>query len=215
VIPIKAQAGIARAAGRHVFVPARGLSRARGGNVVLSLFHSPETELALVAEEYHKAAKLLIEKGVTNDLAAYPIVYLYRHALELSIKSVLILGGEVRIVPVVDPLKHGHKLLPLLTQLEQLFGAQYARHYKELEEIVKEFDEVDPENQAFRYTFKRNRNPSMEPGFAFSVARMAKVLDPVLERLSGGWATHTWAVWLELPLTLTPMKWGCATSHAF
>ena len=66
--------------------------------MLLNLFNTPETELALVAEEYHKAAKLLIEKGVTNDLAAYPIVYLYRHALELSIKSVLILADEVRVV---------------------------------------------------------------------------------------------------------------------
>lgn len=155
--------------------------------MLLNLFNTPETELALVAEEYHKAAKLLIEKGVTNDLAAYPIVYLYRHALELSIKSVLILADEVRVVPALDPLQYGHKLLPLLPYLKQLFDAQYAHHYKELAEIVKEFDEVDRENQAFRYTFKRNRNPSMEPGFAFSVARMAEVLDPVLEQLSAMW----------------------------
>lgn len=185
-MPIKAKSRIASATGKHLFMPARGLSRARGGNVVLNLFNTPETELALVAEEYHKAAKLLIEKGVTNDLAAYPIVYLYRHALELSIKSVLILGGEVRIIPVVGPLNK-HRLVPLLPHLKQLFGTQYACHYKELAEIVKEFDEVDPENQAFRYTLKKNGGPSIRPGFSFSVKRMAEVLDPVLEHLSATW----------------------------
>jgi hypothetical protein len=168
-------------------MPARGLSRARGGNVVLNLFNTPETELALVAEEYHKAAKLLIEKGVTNDLAAYPIVYLYRHALELSVKSVLILGDEAGIVSVADPFKYKHKLSGLLPDVKHLFVALHVRDYDRLAEVVSEFEKVDPENQAFRYTVKKSGGPSIGLGFTFSVAELAKVLDPVLEQLSCMW----------------------------
>jgi hypothetical protein len=169
-------------AAKYLFVPERGLSRATGGNVVLNCFHRPETELMFVAEEYHKAAKILLDKGLT-DLAAYPVVYLYRHAFELSVKSVLIFGKELRIVSLADPFEHRHRLLPLLPHLRQLFNARHMRDYEKLDEIVKELDEVDD----FRYTVKVDGSPSIETGFTFSVTRMAEVLDPMLEKLSAIW----------------------------
>jgi hypothetical protein len=73
---------------RHLFVAANGKSKAAGGNVVLNFMGAPKRELALIGDEYFEAAKVLMgslaQKGSYSDLKAYPIVFLYRHALELT-----------------------------------------------------------------------------------------------------------------------------------
>lgn len=70
-----------------------------GGNVVLNFTGAPKRELALIGNEYFDAAKVLIErlaqKAGYSDLEAYPIVFLYRHALELYFKAVLSLGNDL------------------------------------------------------------------------------------------------------------------------
>jgi hypothetical protein len=59
------------------------------GNVVLLRSESAETLFAPLARQFHLAGKLLVQQTMSqpgyNDLAACPIVFCYRHALELYI----------------------------------------------------------------------------------------------------------------------------------
>jgi hypothetical protein len=191
---------------RHLFVAANGKSKAAGGNVVLNFMGAPKRELALIGDEYFEAAKVLMgslaQKGSYSDLKAYPIVFLYRHALELYLKALLVTGdslagllGDGRLE--FDLRRANHKLTPLLDKLEQLFSAlgwsweDYGISGLTAEgfrSIISEFDEVD-DSYAFRYPLNKNGTASVEEHFAFSLLQMSRVLDPVLEMLSNAWMT--------------------------
>ena len=186
---------------RHLFVAANGKTKAAGGNVVLNFMGSPRRELALIGDEYFEAAKVLIcslaQKGSYSDLKAYPIVFLYRHALELYFKALLDMGnnlaGLLRDERLkIDVLKESHRLTPLLDKTEHLFSAVGWSDYgisgpsgERLRNIVSEFDAVDRNSDASRYPLKRDGTASVEEHFAFSLLQMSRVLDPVLEMLSG------------------------------
>ncbi len=191
---------------RHLFVAAHGKSKAAGGNVVLNFMGAPKRELALIADEYFEAAKVLIDvlaqKGSYSDLKAYPIVFLYRHALELYLKALLVTGdslagllGDGRLE--FDLRNANHKLEPLLDKLEQLFSAlgwsweDYGTSGLTAEgfrSIISEFDAVD-DSYAFRYPLDKNGTASVEEHFAFSLLEMSRILDPVLTMLSNAWMT--------------------------
>jgi len=195
---------------RHLFVPAYGRSKEAGGNVVLNFMGAPKRELALIADEYFEAAKVLMdglaEKGSYSDFAAYPIVFLYRHALELYLKALLVTGdslagllGDRRLEFDLQNANANHKLMPLLNRLEQLFSAlgwsweDYGTSGLTAEgfrNIISEFDREDPDSYAFRYPVKKkDGTASVEESFAFSLLEMSRVLDPVLTMLSNDWMT--------------------------
>src|ERR1017187_4284766 len=79
--------------------------RNRYNNTVLNWQRAPEKEFELYGEAFWKAAKHLLQQNEALDrrpgasFDASVIVYLYRHALELFLKGILIgRGGEL-----VDP----------------------------------------------------------------------------------------------------------------
>lgn len=72
------------------------------GNVVLNFTHSPKRELAPQGQAYYRAGRLLathlLEQPGYSDLDAYPIVFLYRQALELMFKTILLYGNDLAIL---------------------------------------------------------------------------------------------------------------------
>jgi len=182
----------------HVFVRADRRDRASGGNVVLNFMGAAKTEMALVAKEYFEAAKFLMSSKVfRNDLAAYPIVFLYRHAVELYIKAILIEGNELSRVEgysrfdAGDPFKHIHRLSPWLGHLDRVFdlvgyksdqapGATRGKFHKVVEEI-------DRHEETFRFTLTKKMSPTSKEHFVFSPAEVAKALNPILDGLDNAW----------------------------
>jgi len=177
---------------RNLFV------KARRGNVVMNWTGTPALEVDLIAEEYFEAAKALVsrcEKRGHNDLAAYPILSLYRHALELFLKSLLILGyrfsGLTCDIKTAEALKE-HPLVPLLNGVGRLLTALgnsgrfrlSQLNKKTFRDAIQELDKIDRFGQAFRYTFQKNGAPTVEQNFTFSLYNVSEVLDPILEALS-------------------------------
>ena len=76
----------------------RFLSRERfHGNVVLNFMLFPKGELAAYGRSYHEAAQHLVKRMAAShyrDPDACPIVFLYRHAVELYLKSIIPLGKQ-------------------------------------------------------------------------------------------------------------------------
>jgi len=65
-------------------------------NVVLNWILEPIEGLQFYAKSYHSAARRLLEKSSQVELCdtgACPVVFLYRHSLELFLKEILI-GGQ-------------------------------------------------------------------------------------------------------------------------
>src|ERR1051326_2300099 len=73
-----------------------------GGNCVLNCVGGPRGQLASVWRQYHRAATTLVNaptrKSHYHDLEAYPIVFNYRHALELALKSIAGIGNLMTYV---------------------------------------------------------------------------------------------------------------------
>ena len=171
------------------------------GNVVLNFRNSPESEFGHYAEEFHNAGKLLAQRIKRSrnysDLQACPIVFLYRHALELYLKDIVMVGnwfiqssGATPIVKTEDIGSHGlARLAPALKQAFDTVGwdwkidVAYMKTEKEFEVLLKEIDAIDPLSQSFRYPTKRNGEASVSKHFLFSILEFSKTLDPILDML--------------------------------
>lgn len=128
----------------------------------------------IYAEGFKKAAHLLLENCQTTydyNTVVYPIVFTYRHYLELILKSILI--NLDRYMPKVPQSEsdenikkkfHTHKLEPLWDEIQRLknelepndrnsiFHPQL--DLKKIKHYIKEFTKVDGTSITFRYPDK-------------------------------------------------------------
>ncbi len=88
-----------------------------------------------------------------QDLLAYPVVYLYRHFAELSLKYLARQASRVAGEPVVVPAKH--ELRPLWQLVRRLWEDIWPDEDQDaldgVERTVLSLDAVDPGGMVFRY----------------------------------------------------------------
>ncbi len=104
---------------------------------------------------FKKAADILAdhisESWGGGDLVIYPIVYLYRHHLELSLKDIITRGNYLLDKPI--PLKFDHSLNRLWnycqTILPQIGIPTDIPEAKPFEDCLKQLDQVDFQANAF------------------------------------------------------------------
>ena len=104
---------------------------------------------------YMKAGELLIqaceEHSYERDFLIYPILFNYRHAIELAIKWVITQYGSYSTVQV-DDIEH-HNLWKLWQMCKQIIievGSESETIFV-VEGVIKEFHDLDKSAQAFRY----------------------------------------------------------------
>jgi hypothetical protein len=88
------------------------------------------------ARAYHKAARRVLE-GLRQTLQSeewcknhrdtdvHPIVFLYRHALELCLKTIIVWGGPLRLLRGAPPKpreQFDHNLAKMLPSVKEIFG---------------------------------------------------------------------------------------------
>jgi len=120
---------------RHLFKTAA--ETGSGGNVVLNFTGRPKQELALIGDVYHRAGRALVDRfgvsGAYSDLEAYPIVFLYRHAIELLIKGILTIGNDLagllddESIRTANPYQD-HSLARHLAKIRSIFEAVEWKH---------------------------------------------------------------------------------------
>lgn len=97
-----------------------------------------------IAFQYLKAANLIVDgirqKQVADYEVAYPVLYLYRHSIELLLKALI--GGKTK----------QHRLdalgADLMTHVRARYGQEVPRWViEQLNEVAR----IDPTSQAFRY----------------------------------------------------------------
>jgi len=112
------------------------------------------------AEGYRRAGEILIARlaatnGESIDFLVYPLVFLFRHALELHLKSAIRWGRLVLNRPSRGyPL--GHKLIEFWSDCRALAEEYWPDDPTDLlddiERTLREFEKHDPDGQAFRYS---------------------------------------------------------------
>jgi hypothetical protein len=140
-------------------------------NACLNFFHKGWT---LYARGYKNAADILVEHierrqhGHPQDLLVYPIIFLYRQYLELSLKDLINQARQYLDDPTPFPLTHRLDELwqifdKLLEQISPDYRAQYR---KDTGRLIEEFAQVDPSSMSFRYPEDKDGNPTL-PGLDY------------------------------------------------
>jgi len=173
------------------------------GNVVLHFGHSPETEFGLYGGAFHEAAQLLVEKLSLrrgySDLDACPIVFLYRHSLELYCKAIVLAGNNLMSVsgkklPIQNNAIWCHRIGTLLPAIEKIFkevkwkwekGLGGFNNFQQLRVFINEIESIDPDSYAFRYPIKKTGIASIPKHFCFNVIDYAEKMDKLLDLLDG------------------------------
>ena len=104
---------------------------------------------------YKRAADLLVERAISNrahrDFLVYPIIFCYRHYLEIQLKCQLHdYGGLVGIE--ADWEHHAfEKLWPSYQEMLRRFGPGDDQAIQMVADCVAAFAEIDPSSFSFRY----------------------------------------------------------------
>jgi hypothetical protein len=171
------------------------------GNVTLNYWGHPVNQFAGLADSYRRAATVLAKKFAEDprsDFDAYPLVFVYRHALELYLKAILNLGNQLAVTTDNEELHtedifKSHSLTAHLLVVKRIFAeAGWEEDYPHMgleepffEDVLKEFDELDKGSYTFRYTVKKDGTANIEKNFAFSVPNFVAIMDRILNNLSG------------------------------
>jgi hypothetical protein len=140
-------------------------------------------------EGYKRAADQLVasvaETGRNQDYLIYPIVFLYRHAIELSLKHLIIVGSKLLDE---EPGKIGdHPLIPLWQKSRPLIERVWPEGPKEdleaIEAVLEQFEARDRRSTAFRYPVDKSGQPSQMKNEQISIRNFSEVSTRVLALL--------------------------------
>ena len=151
----------------------------------------------LYADGYKRAADLLVQHLETTydvNTVVYPVLFLYRQYIELSLKDIIrdgrYLNHQRRQAPAV------HELRSLWNEARAIIKKHLAdiptRDLERIESLIREFSELDPTSEAFRYPAKKDGEPSFPyDSPAVNLKRVADVmgelsalLGPIGDKLS-------------------------------
>ena len=175
------------------------------GTVLLNWHGTPEEEFTYFAEAFHEVAhKAAVELSKNphfgripfEDFKAYPVVFMYRHALELHMKAVILAGSQMLRPPEVnrETLLKTHSLDLLSQDVERVFDAYDwgwdlgVPHFETIEDFrlaISELASVDGGSYAFRYPVDTKGKASLSSHFRFNLFEFCETLDGLLKVLKG------------------------------
>jgi hypothetical protein len=183
--------------------PARSPFHSKSGprSSIFNWHHSPEDESGFYGHSLYKAAQSLVrrlesDKNLQNDWDACPVVLMYRQAVELCLKAI-ILGSGANFLPSKRPdpawVYSNHSLRLLLLKawrvvraagLDQDFKYEGVSDLAEMRSILDDLDSLDARSFAFRYPVASTERQAFYGPLTFNVLDFAKQMDAVLDLLS-------------------------------
>lgn len=151
-------------------------------------------------QAYLDAAELLVKavaSGSNPDLVVYPLMYLYRHYVELSVKTLIALGRALDSNPDLSSHPDHHKLAELWKEARPLiekycYRADEGRTDLEaVSAVIGQFAEIDPEGEIFRFhvtTFNKKskrREKTIPVPLHLSLDQVEKVMKRVSSFFGG------------------------------
>ncbi len=147
------------------------------------------------ASGYKNAADVLVGRFLDDwcgmDIVTFPIVFLYRHYLELRLKE-LISEGQALLHQPID-FQDQHSLVALWRPcrgiLHEIWPHEPAATWNSVERLLKEFDQIDPDGMCFRYpvtTKKTGRQPTLPKLDRVGIRHLHKVM----QRLASFFEAH-------------------------
>lgn len=164
---------------------------------------APIEQFAPYAEAFHAAGKRLVghlgEDPILRDRDALPIVFMYRHALELYLKAIIHVGAKLIRVggkPQLDwrALVTTHRLADFRDPLDRIWkevdwewdlDIDRLRSKAALDLLLNEFDSIDQQSDRFRYPIDKKGNAALPEDFSFCLEDFASRMDQLLEYFDG------------------------------
>jgi len=134
-------------------------------NARLDWYPDP-TELYVIG--YKEAGDILVkdvaERRGRADTLIFPIVFLYRHYIELRLKSLLKDG--CRLLNREHEQKPVHRLSKLWKEVRSILVELWLNHdedeLKAMDMLIAQFEAIDPKSTSFRYSKDLNGNNSLQ-----------------------------------------------------
>jgi len=166
-------------------------------NFVVSWTGDPKNDFGVFAKGYISAAEQLAQRLLQaprfSDYEAYPVIFLYRHALELSLKHVIYscaqLGALREIESIKDELYNHHKLADLMetasASLNVLFPGDemLATFIPRCRQTCLELSQIDPDSFSFRYPMDKKGNYATKIHLTVNLSSFALHMSSVLDDL--------------------------------
>jgi hypothetical protein len=169
-------------------------------NTVWNWQKAPIQEFPFFARAFHTAAKTLVEsldldRNPFTDWNALPIVFLYRHAVELYLKGILLGPGRNFLPNCPSPecvcKNHSLKrLLPFITAIFEAVGWNEGLGSGDIatfNDFVSVIEQL--EDAGVRYPLKKDKDKgltdSVDHHFTFSVIEFSRCIEAALGILEG------------------------------
>jgi hypothetical protein len=149
----------------------------------------------LYTSGYLEAAQLLVDatsnKRGSLDTMIYPMAFLYRHYLELRLKSIIVEGGELLGGRGKRPSHHNLDLLWKTARriIEEIYSKESKEPIWAVEECIEQFCALDLQSFAFRYPVDKSGNRNLKEVSLLNVRQFGEVMNRIssfLESVSCG-----------------------------
>jgi hypothetical protein len=167
-------------------------------NFVISFLPNPMGDFGIFAKGYTLAADrlagILLAAPRFSNYEAYPVVFLYRHALELALKHIIYSTAQLAAFTSLDAVENRLQNTHDLTQLSGTAHAILVRLFPRDEllrqtlvvvtETCQEFSEIDPQSKSYRYPIDRKGQHSSKQHRLVNLRSFAERMSSVLEDLN-------------------------------
>ena len=179
--------------GSHPFISNPGPHKA-----VVNRHNVPAKDLFLYARSFHKAAKALAafqpDASLLADVDVSPVVFMYRHALELHLKALVLGDGGNFLATKPDTLSvHKTHSLSWLAQFvcqiitavkwEKEFKCEGVENLADFKAVIEDLNAVDPGSYVFRLPISAVGQDSLSGRLNLTICDFARRMDALLELL--------------------------------
>lgn len=177
------------------------------GSVSLQNGWITAAEFGMLAESYREAAQAVVNTladdevfthsiSLRQGIRAYPVFFLYRQALELTVKGIIVAGMELVEFQGesidMEALYRNHNFEKMRPDLERVMeamgwgwnlGIPGFTTVGDFRRLLAEFDEFDPTSAVSRYPVDTTGKPTMAEARCVNLFDFAMTIDAVLEVL--------------------------------
>jgi hypothetical protein len=157
-------------------------------DALLSPMHPRDTWGKMILG-YKQAADSLIQSAPSTQInfIVYPVLYLYRHHIELQLKYINQLGESMLSGPV--PRHDEHDLMKLWQATKQILERLFPHDQdtEKIENIIRQIAEVDRRSFSFRYPYDHDHKPYLPDDLErINLLHIWEKMDAALGLLEGG-----------------------------